>query len=75
MNYKKLIRDSAAGNIPEQAVLVMDNDCGYWEWMDEVNDEVYDEKRNELKQKYGVPLGYNDIVDVLIAAGVKTEWC
>lgn len=75
MNYKKVIEDFNNGTIDKKVVtLVMDNDDGYWR-VDtgcEDQDEIVKE---QLKEKYGTPNGYRDIVDVLNAAGVNTEWC
>lgn len=75
MDYKKVIEDFNNGVIDKKVVtLVMDNDDGYWSVNtgDEDQDEIVKE---QLKEKYGRPRGYRDIVNVLNAAGVNTEWC
>jgi len=75
MDYKKVIEDFNNGTIDKEVVtLVMDNDGGYWSVHtgDEDQNEMLEE---QLKEKYGTPNGYRDIVDVLNAAGVNTEWC
>jgi len=54
----------------------MDNDGGYWMYIDEsISEDDCDDKSEELANKYGKPNGYRDIVDVLIAAGVNADWC
>jgi len=75
MDYKKVIEDFNNGEIDRDYVtLVMDNDGGYW--CCDTGDEEYDEMiQNDLKDMYGEPGGYRDIVDVLEAAGVNVEWC
>lgn len=75
MDYKKVIQDFNNGTIDRKYVtLVMDNDGGYWYVYtgDEDQEELM---KQELEKKYGEPSGYRDIVDVLNAAGVNTEWC
>ena len=75
MNYKKVIEDFNNGTIDKSIVtLVVDNDGGYWEVNtgDESRDERFSAK---MEEKYGVPNGYRDIVDVLNGAGVPAEWC
>ena len=83
MNYKKVIEDFNNGTIdPKEWRLTMDNDGGYWCWLSDahnLSDEDFDDlsevKCQEMDDKYGKPEGYNDIVDVLVAAGVTCEWC
>lgn len=75
MNYKKVIKDFNNGTLNKEIVtLVMDNDGGYWSVStgSEEVDEIIEER---LEEAYGTPNGYKDIVDVLNAAGVNTEWC
>lgn len=77
MNYKKVIQDYASGKInKDHWTVVMDNDGGYWCYHGpEVNDDSAEELVEEMERKYGTPGGYNDIVEVLDAAGVPAEWC
>lgn len=75
MNYKEVIEDFNSGTLNKDIItLVMDNDGGYWSVStgDEDVDEIIEER---LEEAYGTPNGYKDIVDVLNAAGVNTEWC
>lgn len=75
MNYKKVIEDFNSGTLNKDIItLVMDNDGGYWSVStgSEEVDEIIEER---LEEAYGTPDGYKDIVDVLNAAGVNTEWC
>lgn len=75
MNYKKVIQDYASGKInKDHWTVVMDNDGGYWAYTGPETDKE-DELREKMEQKYGTPRGYNDIVEVLDAAGVPAEWC
>ncbi len=81
MNYKKVIEDFNNGTIDSSKFqVIMDNDGGYWSCIDEdldgdLNEDRRDELSNEMTEKYGDPGGYNDIVDVLNAAGVNADWC
>lgn len=77
MNYKQVIEDFNNGTLDrEKVTLVMDNDGGYWLYYDEaLEEDKCDDIAGELAKKYGKPEGYNDIVDVLNAAGVNCEWC
>lgn len=77
MNYKMVIQDFNNGTInPYKFKVVMDNDGGYWVCTD---DSIAYDKREEMadamKDKYGSPGGYGDIVSVLLAAGVNSSWC
>jgi len=75
MNYKQVIKDFNSGVLDRKKVtLVMDNDGGYWS-VKHKDLCVAEYKEKQLAEKYGIPGGYNDIVDVLEAAGVHTEWC
>lgn len=72
MDYKKVIEDFASGKLDKNKVtLVMDNDGGYWS----VKDDEDGEQSDLLDAEYGKPDGYSDIVSVLRAAGVPSEWC
>ena len=51
--------------------LVIDNDGGYWATTDNSSDNG---SCPEMSEKYGDPDGYDDVVDILIAAGVNAEW-
>ena len=78
MDYKRVIEDFNNGTIdPTKYQLVMDNDDGYWRCIDkEIDDEDKQwELAKKMEKKYGRPDGYRDIVDVLNAAGVNTDWC
>ena len=56
--------------------VVMDNDCGYWGCLDEsLSDDERDKAVDIMKEKYGEPDGYKDIIEVLIGAGVNADWC
>lgn len=77
MDYKRVIEDFNNGTIdPEKFQVVMDNDSGYWVCLDEeIDDDERDNAVDKMSEKYGDPAGYNDIVDVLNAAGVNCDWC
>jgi len=77
MRYKKVIEDYASGAIDRNDwVLIIDNDGGYWEYSGISQDENHIEAmRDEMVGKYGAPNGYEDIVDILQAAGVESDWC
>ncbi len=77
MDYKKVIEDSTSGKIdPNEWRLVMDNDGGYWQYIGgSEDDDFLDREYNRMTRTYGNPEGYRDIVDVLNAAGVNSEWC
>lgn len=76
MDYVKLFKDKKEGKLNDDMVIIMDNDCGYWSCNDFYLSES---KRNDLiseyEDKYGLPEGYEDIVEVLNAAGIEAEWC
>lgn len=75
MNYKKVIEDFNSGTLNKDIItLVMDNDGGYWS-VNTGSEEVDEIIEERLEEAYGTPDGYKDIVDVLNAAGVNTEWC
>lgn len=75
MNYQKLFEDLRSGEFdPSKVTLVMDNDDGYWSG--KLGDDDENEKIEEqMTEKYGQPDGYRDIVEVLCAAGISSEWC
>ena len=77
MDYKKVIEDYSNGTIdPGEWVVIMDNDGGYWSYLGE--GKTYDEEekmRREMKEKYGSPDGYADLVELACAAGINSEWC
>lgn len=88
MDYKAVIEDFNNGTLdPKKVTLIMDNDGGYWSVnLDEPDGDASDEEwyrwettkekeQNRLEEKYGSPDGYRDIVNVLVAAGVKCDWC
>jgi len=77
MNYELMIKDFNNGTIDaEKWQLVMDNDGGYWSCIDySIDDDKRQEMEKEMKDKYGSPNGYRDIVDALSGAGVNCDWC
>lgn len=78
MNYKQAIEDFNNGTIdPDKYQLIIDNDGGYWLCIDPAIDDEdeRDDLSQKMKEKYGSPDGYRDIVDVLNAAGVNANWC
>ena len=77
MDYKKVIEDFNNGTIdPKEWQVVMDNDGGYWGYVGEkLDDDAVELASAELDKKYGQPGGYNDIVEVLVGAGVNAGWC
>ena len=75
MKWKEVIKDFRSGKLDPQKVMVaIDNDGGYWQSFDECEAKA-EEIQLELEAKYGSPEGYNDVVDILEAAGVRAEWC
>lgn len=75
MNYKKLFEDLRANRFPHhQYVLVMDNDGGYWNYIGEDSELICDKMREKMEKLYGQPNGYSDVVDILNAAGIQSEW-
>ena len=82
MHYDRVITDYNNNTLDKNKVqLVMDNDGGYWqhvynpELSDDENDNLADSVAAEMEKRYGLPNGYADIVDILVAAGVPCEWC
>ena len=77
MNYEQVIKDYDSGTINrDHWTLVMDNDDGYWRYTGpEVKEETEEKLCDDMKEKYGTPGGYSDVVDILQAAGVESEWC
>lgn len=77
MDYQKVIEDFNNGTIdPEMWQVTMDNDGGYWECLiSYISDERREEMEAEMEKKYGAPEGYKDIVEVLRASGVTSDWC
>ena len=74
MNYKKLFKDKADGKIDGRMTIVFDNDGGYWACDIDDEDEA-DRMCEKYEEKYGSPDGYRDVVDIMLAAGFKAEWC
>lgn len=74
MDWEKLFRDKANGDLDPRVVLIVDNDnctlhC-------ETGDEDEEERIYlELKEKYGTGNGYGDFVDLAKAAGLNAQWC
>lgn len=77
MNYAQLISDFNDGTLDKDTIqLVMDNDGSYFTVLDgDMSDEEKDKITDSLDKKYGSSNGYEDIVEVLQAAGVNCEWC
>jgi hypothetical protein len=77
VNYKKVIADFNNGTIdPKKWQVTMDNDGGYWECLDEsIDDDEMEKLRDAMEKKYGEPDGYSDVVKILQAAGVTSDWC
>ena len=84
MDYKKVIEDYRNGVIDkEEWQVTMDNDGGYWEYIGGKFDDLPEEAEaiardavcGEMDKKYGLPDGYGDVVDILVAAGVTSDWC
>lgn len=77
MDYKKLFKDLASGDFdPSKFTIVMDNDCGYWRCTDDsLDDDSQEELTEKMEEKYGCPDGYRDVVDILLAAGIDSQWC
>ena len=76
MDYKKLFKDKANGNVCNHMTIVMDNDDGYWKCEDfSLSEEEREKKEEEYEQKYGCPDGYGDVVNILCAVGMNAEWC
>ncbi len=77
MDYKKLFEDKAKGELPLDMTVVFDNDGGYWTYSGdkELTDDEHDKRCAECKEKYGSPDGYGDVVDIMLGAGIKAEWC
>lgn len=74
MKYKKLFEDKNKGLIPDDMIIVFDNDSGFWKCENE-NETIAEAKEKEFTDKYGSPNGYQDIVDIMIGAGFNSEWC
>lgn len=71
MNYKKVIEDYQNGTLKDW-VLVFDNDGGYWR---HCRDEYEGNVLDKLDKTYGICEGYEDLVELAQAAGIKAEWC
>lgn len=75
MNYDRVIEDFNNGTLdPKKVQLVIDNDGGYWKALG-VSDDDAEDLEDILEDKYGLPGGYGDVVDILQAAGVNADWC
>jgi len=76
MNYAKVIEDFKSGKIGKCSwKVVFDNDDGYWAYIGpETNEEEIEYHRNQMEEKYGSPLGYDDLVNLANAAGIPSEW-
>jgi hypothetical protein len=77
MDYKKLYEDSKNGKVSPDMTLVMDNDGGYWQYTGtkDISEEEKEKLCEEYEKRYGLPDGYYDIVNILVASGIKAEWC
>lgn len=74
MDYNKLFKDKVDGKIDEKMTIVFDNDGGYWSCETE-SEEESDKMCAEYEKRYGEPDGYRDVVDIMLGAGFKAEWC
>lgn len=74
MDYKKLFQDKENGKVDEKMVIVFDNDGGYWACETE-SEEESDKMCAEYTKLYGEPEGYVDVVNIMLGAGFKSEWC
>jgi len=74
MNYSKLFKEKAEGNIDDRMILVFDNDCGFWS-CDTDDDEESNRMCAEYTERYGEPDGYYDSIDIMIGAGFRAEQC
>jgi len=79
MNWELVIRDFNNGTLdPEMWKLCIDNDGGYWEYIgpgaDVMSLEGQEKMNAEMEELYGQPGGYQDVVDILRAAGVNADW-
>lgn len=82
--YKRVISAYQSGEIDmSKWVLVFDNDCGYWSYRGDIPSDVSEEEEEDwlkkesekMADKFGVPSGYEDLVDIAKAAGIEAEWC
>lgn len=72
MDYARVIKDFTSGEIDkEKWCLYVDNDGGYWQSPDH---DATDKEIEEMEGRYGLPDGYQDVVEILKAAGVNAEW-
>ena len=76
MDYKKLIEDKRNNKVCNHMTIIIDNDGGYWQCNDfDLNQKEKEKKEKEYKEKYGTPYGKGDIVEVLNAVGINSDWC
>ncbi len=74
MDWKKLFKDKENGDFDNRMVIVFENDSGYWR-CDIDNEDRNEQMCQEYTDKYGEPNGYGYLVDIMIGAGFKSEWC
>ena len=87
MRYEKVIEDYRSGAInKDDWQLIFDNDGGYWRYTGDLGFECSDCGNckecetlaifRALKvDRYGEPNGYQDLVDIAVAAGINADWC
>jgi hypothetical protein len=77
IDYGKVMEAVKSGEMARlKAVLVFDNDGGYWRSSDDsLSDDEFQAKGEELEEMFGRPNGYADLVDLAQAAGIPSEWC
>lgn len=77
--YKKLIAAYKPGGFAREnkIVTVFDNDGGYFTVDSDVSDDVAEEILKSFEKEIGCsgPDGYQDLVELATAAGIKAEWC
>jgi len=76
MDYVKVIADYRSGKLGySKWQLRLDNDSGYWEYLgNSKREEVIASLVEAMEAEYGIPDGYEDAVNILIAAGVNADW-
>ena len=77
IDYEKVIEAARSGELKELgAVLVFDNDSGYWRSdKPDLTEDEYEKQSKLLNERFGCPNGYGDLVDLAIACGINAEWC
>jgi len=71
MNWKKLIEDHKKGKL-DNVIIFIDNDDGFYSLKEPADDDVA--MLESLEETYGLPGGYQDVVDILQAIGLEADW-